>query len=67
MLNVFLIKAKMRGCNGGCECSQFGDTIYYKEIIMEILSEKITLKPYTLERCHEFYKEYSSCMKSSTL
>jgi RimJ/RimL family protein N-acetyltransferase len=27
---------------------------------MEITGEKIILKPYTLERCHEFYKEYVS-------
>ncbi|NLO09513.1 MAG: GNAT family N-acetyltransferase [Clostridiales bacterium] len=27
---------------------------------MEIIGEKIALKPYTIERCHEFYKEYVS-------
>ena len=27
---------------------------------MDIVGERITLKPYTLERCHEFYREYIS-------
>ncbi len=27
---------------------------------MELMGEKIVLKPYTLERCHEFYKDYIS-------
>lgn len=25
---------------------------------MEIIGEKVVLRPYTLERCHEFFKEY---------
>lgn len=27
---------------------------------MELIGEKIVLKPYTLERCHEFYENYIS-------
>ena len=27
---------------------------------MELPGEKITLKPYTIERCHDFYKDYIS-------